>query len=41
MRDVYGSGVTATQVLREAKFGLVPVRAFPDSLSRYSRPARR
>lgn len=37
MRDVYGAGVTAKQVLRDGSIsGLAPVRAFPDMLTRYS-----
>lgn len=37
MRDVYGEGATARQVLRDKSVsGLAPVRAFPDMLTRYS-----
>jgi lipid-binding SYLF domain-containing protein len=37
MRDVYGEGVTAKEVLKEGKnAGPRTVRAFPDTLARYS-----
>ena len=41
MRDVYGEGATSKQVLRDGAIsGLAPVRAFSDTLTRYS-PSRK
>jgi lipid-binding SYLF domain-containing protein len=36
MRDAYGAGVTAKEVLNSSNIGPAAVRAFPDTLGRYS-----